>query len=370
MISSLFSFRRFLPVLTVWGVLAGLSLSPLAQAERLVIPIAFSTPDTGFAGGAAVIWVMANPEAGDNKNDTLRAFGFLSQKGQMMLALGSSLYRDQGNLLLEPSLSFGKSVENSFGIGALSSQDNEETYYAEFVQLKMKAGWNLLQDSYFGPAFELQNREYTDLSTAGKLKSYLTSHGEALSSTRVGLGVQLKRDTRDNSFYSQQGVFSEAQLLIFNDSWGSDYNFNLFELEHRRFIPLDARSVLAIQGKIGAASGDVPYDQTPAIGGAQSLRGMLQDRYRDELALSTQVEWRRILTDKWGMAVFSGFGDVFPSADEISLSELKYSLGIGGRYALSQQQRINLRLDFGYSDALGDAEADGFNVYFQVGEAF
>ncbi len=344
--------------------------APFAKAERILIPIAFSTPDTGFAGGAAVIWAIPNPEAGENKNDTVRVFGFLSQKGQMMLAVGSSLYRDQGFMLLEPSVSFGKSVETSHGLGSSSSADSEENYKTEFLSLKFKTGWNLLQDSYFGPAVQLQSREYTDLTGAGNLRNYLAANNEEVESTRIGLGVQLKRDTRDNSFYSQDGVFSEAELLVFDDTWGSDYNFNLFQLEHRRFIPLDSRSVFAVQAKIKAASGHVPYDQMPAIGGAQSLRGVLQDRYRDEFALSSQVEWRRILTDKWGMAVFSGFGDVFPSADEVSTSELKYALGIGGRYALGQQQRVNLRLDFGYSDALGGAEADGFNVYFQVGEAF
>lgn len=364
------SFRPLILFLLMSCAFLSAVASQEARAERIVIPIAFSTPDTGFAGGAAVIWAIPNPEAGENKNDSVSAFGFLSQKGQMMLALSSNLYRDQGFMLLEPSVAFGKSVATSHGIGSTSTADSEESYKTEYVSLGFKAGWNLLQDSYFGPAIKLQSREYTDLSEAGNLRAYLNANDEIMSSTRIALGVQLKRDTRDNSFYSQDGVFSEAELLIFDDAWGSDYNYNLFELEHRRFVPMDSRSVLAFQGKIKAASGHVPYDQMPSIGGAQSLRGVLQDRYRDEFALSSQVEWRRILTDKWGMAVFSGFGDVFPSADDVTFSELKYALGVGGRYALGQEQRVNLRLDFGYSDALGDAEADGFNVYFQVGEAF
>ncbi|OOV88047.1 hypothetical protein BTA35_0200340 [Oceanospirillum linum] len=345
-------------------------MSTQVKAERIIIPVAFSTPDTGFAGGAAVIWAIPNPEAGENKKDTVSAFGYLSQKGQVMLALSSSLYRSEGSMLLEPSVAFGKSVSTSHGIGSLSRTGSEESYEAEFVRLNFMAGWRILKDSYFGPAMSLQHRKYTDLSDARELKDYLAGNNEKMQSTRLGLGFQLKRDTRDNSFYSQKGVFSEAEFLTFDTSWGSDYNFNLFGLEHRRFIPLNSRSVLAIQGKIKAASGHVPYDQMPAVGGAQSIRGLLQDRYRDELALSSQVEWRRILTDKWGMAVFSGFGDVFPSFDQVRASELKYALGVGGRYALGQKQRVNLRLDFGYSDALGDAEADGFNVYFQVGEAF
>ncbi len=362
--------RRLISLLIFCVALWASFFSLSVKAERILIPIAFSTPDTGFAGGAAVIWAIPNPDAGENKSDTVRVFGFLTQKGQMMLAVGSSLYRDQGFILLEPSLSFGKSVETSYGLGALSSSDSEENYETEFVNLKFNAGWNLLKDSYFGPAIQLQSREYTDLTEAGSLRRYLAVNDEEAESTRVGLGVQLKRDTRDNTFYTQKGVFSELELLAFDKDWGSDYNFNLFALEHRRFIPLDSRSVFAVQAKINAASGHVPYDQLPAIGGAQSLRGVLQDRFKDDFALSSQVEWRRILTDKVGVAVFSGFGDVFPSADEVSASELKYAFGVGGRYALGQRQRINLRLDLGYSDALGDAEADGFNVYLQVGEAF
>ncbi|MFG1491708.1 BamA/TamA family outer membrane protein, partial [Oceanospirillum sp. HFRX-1_2] len=169
----------------------------------------------------------------------------------------------------------------------MSSSDSEENYETEFVNLKFNAGWNLLKDSYFGPAIQLQSREYTDLTEAGSLRRYLAVNDEEAESTRVGLGVQLKRDTRDNTFYTQKGVFSELELLAFDKDWGSDYNFNLFALEHRRFIPLDSRSVFAVQAKINAASGHVPYDQLPAIGGAQSLRGVLQDRFKDDFALSS-----------------------------------------------------------------------------------
>lgn len=351
-------------------MLLTLLASTVARAERIIIPIAFSTPDTGFAAGAAVIWVTANPSAGENKNDTLRTFGFVSQKGQMMLAVGANLYRDNGFMLLEPSVAFGKTFESSYGFGSTSQASSEENYETEFLSLSFKSGWNLLPDSYLGPEIVLQTREYTDLSEAGRLKATLAQNDEKLDSVRVGLGVQLKRDTRDNSFYSQSGVYSQVSAKRYDEAWGSEYDFNLFELEHRRFIPLDSVTVLAFQGKISAASGDTPFDSLPSIGGAQSLRGVLQDRFRDELALSSQVEWRRILSDRWGMAVFTGFGDVFPSADEMSTSELKYAVGMGGRYALGDNQRVNLRLDLGYSDALGDAEADGFNVYFQVGEAF
>jgi len=340
------------------------------ESERIVIPIAFSTPDTGFAGGAAIIWVTPNPEAGENKNDTARTFGFISQKGQVMLALSSSLYRSNGNLLLEPSISLGKSFDSSYGFGSDSKASSEEDYQSKFIDIRFKSGWSVLPDSYLGPQVQLKTLEYTDLSEATQLKRVLADNGESLDSLQVGLGIQLKRDTRDNSFYSQSGVFSEASLMRYDTSWGSDYDFTKFELEHRRFISLDTVSVLAFQGSIKAASGQVPFDSLPSLGGAQSLRGVLQDRYRDELALSGQVEWRRILNDSWGMAMFAGLGDVFPSADEMTASELKYAVGVGGRYSLSKEQRINLRLDLGYSDALGNAEADGFNIYFQVGEAF
>jgi len=96
------------------------------NTERILIPIAFSTPDTGFAGGAAVIWVIPNPAAGENKNDTVRTFGFISQKGQMMLAVGSSLYRDSGSILLEPSVSFGKSYDSSYGFASESKAAPEK----------------------------------------------------------------------------------------------------------------------------------------------------------------------------------------------------------------------------------------------------
>ena len=216
----------------------------------------------------------------------------------------------------------------------------------------------------------MERLNYTDLNKAPQLSAYLNQQAEPNSQSLHGLGIRLKRDTRDSSFYPTQGVLSQFALRRFDRALGSDFNYDRFELEHRRYLPMGDKSVLAIQAKIDVAQGNTPYSDLPTLGGANSLRGVLKDRYRDNAALSTQIEWRQIVSARWGYAVFMGAGDVFDGLNNTRFTHLKYALGSGLRYALNDQERINLRLDLGYGGALGSAEADGMNMYIQITEAF
>jgi len=66
---------------------------------------------------------------------------------------------------------------------------------------------------------------------------------------------------------------------------------------------------------------------------------------------------------RFGLACFAGFGDVADKTENFRLNKLKYSVGWGIRYVFNVQEKINLRLDFGYTE-----NSSGF--YINIGEAF
>jgi outer membrane translocation and assembly module TamA len=98
-------------------------------------------------------------------------------------------------------------------------------------------------------------------------------------------------------------------------------------------------------------------------GGGRLLRGMLEGRYRDDLFIGGQAEYRFPLWWRFGGVTFAGLGRVAGAFEELDLTGLKHSVGAGLRFAVKPDERINLRFDA--------ATADGaFNLYFGIGEAF
>jgi outer membrane translocation and assembly module TamA len=77
----------------------------------------------------------------------------------------------------------------------------------------------------------------------------------------------------------------------------------------------------------------------------------------------SQVEYRFPLFWRLGMTAFAGAGDVFNNFQDLSLSRLKYSAGLGLRLLVNPKERVNIRLDY----ARG---REGGYFYFSVSEAF
>ena len=64
-----------------------------------------------------------------------------------------------------------------------------------------------------------------------------------------------------------------------------------------------------------------------------------------------------------GFAVFVGIGDVAHDLSNFKSSSIKYSYGLGMRYKLTKNEKVNIRIDFGISD-------DGNGLYLTMKEAF
>jgi hypothetical protein len=67
--------------------------------------------------------------------------------------------------------------------------------------------------------------------------------------------------------------------------------------------------------------------------------------------------------ERWGMVGFVGIGNVAPSISELGFGLLKSSWGLGLRYAAIPEERLNIRIDFGFG-----TQNPGF--YLNIREAF
>ncbi|MGC4075046.1 MAG: BamA/TamA family outer membrane protein [Nibricoccus sp.] len=178
------------------------------------------------------------------------------------------------------------------------------------------------------------------------------------------IGPVLQWDTRDNLFYPTSGTVLNASIAFFDEAFGSDYTFSISEISYNNYqtLPGDGR-VLALRAYARYAGGDAPFFALSQFGQGSDLRGYKNGKYRDKFMVTTQAEYRQRLAGRWGFVVFGGVGEVAPSATDLNIDDILWSVGTGLRFQLARENPINMRVDLAYG-------VDGFASYVSVTEAF
>ena len=94
------------------------------------------------------------------------------------------------------------------------------------------------------------------------------------------------------------------------------------------------------------------------------MRGYFHGRYRDNIYMMLQLEYRQYFWKRLGFVVFGGAGNVSHEITTFTSSTIKVSYGGGLRFLFNKKQKINLRMDVGFG-------LDGnMGIYFGIEEAF
>jgi outer membrane protein assembly factor BamA len=173
----------------------------------------------------------------------------------------------------------------------------------------------------------------------------------------------IRRDTRDDAIGPHHGSLTSLSVAYCPSVLGTTYRFAVYELDHRSYVTLGSRSVLAMEAYGLYEPGNVPIAELPALGGNSRLRGYYQGRYRDHLYVMGQLEWRVRVVGRFSLAPFAGVGNVFPSPSAMSFERTKVAGGLAVRFNLKKERELNVHLDVAVSPTSS-------GVYFNMGEAF
>lgn len=334
------------------------------NVNYLTIPILFRTPETGWAYGLSA---SANFKT-THRNDTLTrtsvitALGIFSQREQNVQGIDATIYFPKEKYVLYLQTAHSYFPDKFWGIGQQTKNEDVEKYAFEQFNftphIKRKFGKHL----FWGLMGDYQNVFKVRYNQGGIFDSLVLPGKHNYNIT--GLGMSISYDTRNYAFWPTKGFFAQSQFLSYNKGVVSDYSFNKWMTELRVFIPTFKGHVLAAQLYNCSTFGETPYRSMMSLGGQGNLRGFYQGRYRDKSMYSGIVEYRAHLFWKISACVFGGVGDVYNEFKNINPTTLKYSYGGGLRLSVLEKEKLNLRIDYGYSDKYNN----GF--YFTVGECF
>jgi outer membrane protein assembly complex protein YaeT len=306
-----------------------------------------------------------------------------------VLLEGSKLRRLASASLTQPNVLF---PDLSATGTMFYSQDREEGYHVRRTGGSGRINHEVSPSVRTFYGFNLEHDRFTEIDSVEVVRALL---GEQFlnPSTLAYLEVGALLDTTDDIFSPTEGFTVNLNYHLANKWALGDYEYHRVTLLATHYREIARGWVVALKvlpgiiDPFGASAADtvvaVPLFERLFAGGSTSVRGYQRrrlgplsgspddpDEERDpvggEALLEGSAELRFPLFGNFRGVVFLDAGNVYPEPAEISLSELRYTPGVGLRYATPIGP---VRIDAGFKTK---SEDPGPRVvfHFSIGNAF
>lgn len=331
--------------------------SDSAQRYFVAIPIAFYGEETNWGLGASAGYYF---RCKDNKISNIQGSAIYTLKNQVSLSVSPKIYTPTHDYYYSGHIKANYYPDKFFGIGRNTPDSLEENYTSKDFSILLQRQRVFFGVMMAGVQAQVNYYNAVDIKPGGLLSSGVKGMSDKFTS---GLGLLLTWDNRDNMFYPTDGEFYKASLMVYSKIFGSNLNFTRLTVDLRNFYALGLKQMFALQVYGDLTWGSTPFQLMPALGGSDILRGYYKGRYRDNMMVCAQAEYRFPIY-RWLKGVaFASAGDVAPGISDFDMTQLKYSYGAGLRVRVNPVN-VHLRLDFAFTSEREPA------VYFTASEAF
>ena len=336
---------------------------PESARNLLTFPFAVRSLETdwGFGGVAARFFKAGHRHDSTIRTSDVNVLGLYTLRSQLILVLNSTIFFPGENRIARFQASYSYYPDDFWGLGNHVPYTNEEGFSQKQWFINPQFLQRINGNFYLGVTYELQHTGPVSYHPGG-LFDQENIAGRNGGNTS-GIGPIISWDTRNNAYSPDHGFFAELQYVWFPPFLGSDFKFQVFSADVRKFIYLDPKSVLGLQGIGGLTFGNTPFRKLEELGGADMMRGYYGGRYTDKCLMACQAEYRRLLFWRIGMVAFAATGEVAPTPTQFDLDGLHFTYGGGLRFMLSTAEKLNLRVDYGIAK-----HSNAFTV--QLREAF
>jgi outer membrane protein assembly factor BamA len=324
-------------------------------------PYVFYSPETRLAFGAILIATFHAARDSTTRTSSIALNAFYSLNSQYNISLTPEIYFAGNRQWCTATLEFGRFTDRFWGVGQAAADNEAIEFTKQVAHILLRAQTALFGYARAGIILEADQTMIRDEEERARLeKEGSIAPGGARS---TGIGASLTWDSRDHAFYPGNGGLYQFESALFPEFLGSEHAFTRTTLDLRRYVTLGGPHILAVQLYGSTVGGTPPFFKLSALGGESLMRGYYQGRYRDRIFATAQAEYRLTLSRRLGVVTFAGVGDVGSTLASLTMRTLKVSAGLGLRFALNPDERLNVRMDWGFGRG-----TDG--LYFSIREAF
>ncbi len=327
-----------------------------------ILPLFVSSPERGQGFGIKyaqeslfakkdVIWVQAVQTL---KSKSSYEFKYEFPPNIINHRLGAEFYA-----------SFENYTKFYYGLGNASQKEDESEYTPEFTAVRLPILFALTDDVSLGVKLNYENWNILNFGDKGILPGELPGLNGKGGSRLYTTSLLFRWDKRDSKSDPTKGGLLQSEFEYSKKFTGSETDFRRTTVEGRAFFPLFWKEshVIATRIYMDYKNGDVPFYHLPELGGIYFNRGLLEGRFRDNLSISGNWEYRFRIYQRLHWAFFVDGGNVFHDFLTIKLSKAKYTGGTGMRYYVPPGNLLLARVDGGYS-------TEGFLLYLTFDQPF
>ena len=256
-----------------------------------------------------------------------------------------------------------------YGLGPESSGSGRSTYGLEDQSIEAGVTATASRFVEMGATARWMNAEVGPGAAGSSLEERFDpfqTPGFGTSTDYLVYGGHLVLHLRDAHVIPSAGVSIRVDAARYDDRDSDLYDFTRVVGDVQAQIPLGYRNrILALRVRssnaVGEHGGVVPFYLMETIGGATSIRGFREYRFRGGRNLLLNAEYRWEVWTYVDFAFFYDAGKVFSDADELDFSGMRsgYGFGIRGH----APGGMVFRIDFARSN-------EGFKIHFGGGPSF
>ena len=333
-----------------------------------IYPALSYTPETSlmFGGVAFLVFKPAERSEETYRPTSISPYLVYSLNNQLEANIDFDIFLKNGvNLAL--STRYMNFPDYYYGIGPNTDINDEELFANRTFYLEGQALKSFTDRIFAGLTFDFRYDQLTDFAENSAL---LNSAIPGVDGGFIfGIGPAFRFDTRDNILFPGKGSLINIEALFYPDVPFNDYSFSRFTFDFRKYLSLNGNpdNIIALQFLTKISGGDaVPFYKLPRLGGSKRLRGIGHaNRYIDRHVMYAQAEYRRKLFWRFSGVAFTGVGDVAERIGGFDPGGLKVVAGLGGRFQALKDEKLNARIDLGFTIGKGQN-----GLYFLIREAF
>ena len=157
-----------------------------------------------------------------------------------------------------------------------------------------------------------------------------------------GVGIIAEYENFNNLFSPTKGLRVNLTYDQYLEFLGSDRDFGKFTLFTHFYQPVIPNSWTAgFRLESQLATGNTPFYMIPFI----SLRGVPAMRYQGELTALLETEQEFMLTRRWSVVGFAGYGKAAKSLNDLSEGSSAWNAGTGFRYLVARLFGLKMGVD-------------------------